>query len=252
MREEEVHSVIFALSAFVLNNECYRANFLLRYSTIVSPNKSFHSLFLIYLKLWILSFLKANQFLLFLPIYTWLHFKNSLVPFIAHPLLSWPLITEYGFISTSLTPYFEAGPLPSRPQAVLFTVIWVKKPGKHQGHDFAVDLKEKDYSKDGFIQDQQRIIIQGLQPLGAMCKFLQDRGQRTLLKRGKASGGACMLSHFSRVLLFVTPCTVACRLLCPWDSSGKNTGVGCHALLQRILLTHVSRMSCFGKRVLYH
>ena len=24
------------------------------------------------------------------------------------------------------------------------------------------------------------------------------------------------------------------RLLCPWDSPGKNTGVGCHALLQRI------------------
>jgi len=22
------------------------------------------------------------------------------------------------------------------------------------------------------------------------------------------------------------------RLLCPWDSSGKNTGVGCHFLLQ--------------------
>ena len=22
------------------------------------------------------------------------------------------------------------------------------------------------------------------------------------------------------------------RLLCPWDSPGKNTGVGCHALLQ--------------------
>ena len=27
------------------------------------------------------------------------------------------------------------------------------------------------------------------------------------------------------------------RLLCPWDSSGKNTGVGCHALLQGIFLT---------------
>ena len=25
-----------------------------------------------------------------------------------------------------------------------------------------------------------------------------------------------------------------CKLLCPWDSSGKNTGVGCHALLQGI------------------
>ena len=27
------------------------------------------------------------------------------------------------------------------------------------------------------------------------------------------------------------------RLLCPWDSTGKNTGVGCHALLQGIFLT---------------
>ena len=27
------------------------------------------------------------------------------------------------------------------------------------------------------------------------------------------------------------------RLLCPWDSLDKNTGVGCHALLQGILLT---------------
>ena len=34
-----------------------------------------------------------------------------------------------------------------------------------------------------------------------------------------------MLSHFSRVWLFVTPWTVASRLFCPWDSPGKNTGV---------------------------
>ena len=27
------------------------------------------------------------------------------------------------------------------------------------------------------------------------------------------------------------------RLLCPWDSPGKNTRVGCHALLQGIFLT---------------
>ena len=27
------------------------------------------------------------------------------------------------------------------------------------------------------------------------------------------------------------------RLLCPWDSPGKNTGVGCHFLLQEIFLT---------------
>ena len=29
----------------------------------------------------------------------------------------------------------------------------------------------------------------------------------------------------------------ATRLLCPWDSPGKSTGVGCHALLQGIFLT---------------
>ena len=27
------------------------------------------------------------------------------------------------------------------------------------------------------------------------------------------------------------------KLLCPWDSPGKNTGVGCHFLLQEIFLT---------------
>ena len=27
------------------------------------------------------------------------------------------------------------------------------------------------------------------------------------------------------------------RLLCPWDSPGKNTGVGCHFLLQGLILT---------------
>ena len=41
-----------------------------------------------------------------------------------------------------------------------------------------------------------------------------------------------LLSHFSRVRLCVTPQTSATRLPHPWDSSGKNTGVGCHFLLQ--------------------
>ena len=34
------------------------------------------------------------------------------------------------------------------------------------------------------------------------------------------------------------------RLLCPWDSPGKNTRVGCHALLQEIFLTQGSNL-CF-------
>ena len=46
-----------------------------------------------------------------------------------------------------------------------------------------------------------------------------------------------MLSHFSSVLLFVTCGLQPTRLLCPRDSLGKNTGVGCHALLQEVFLT---------------
>ena len=37
--------------------------------------------------------------------------------------------------------------------------------------------------------------------------------------------------------LFATPWTIASRLLCPWDSPGKNSGVGCHALLQGVFPT---------------
>ena len=46
------------------------------------------------------------------------------------------------------------------------------------------------------------------------------------------------------------------RLLCPWDSPGKNTGVGCRALLQGSSQlrdwTHISYVSGTGRRVLYH
>ena len=38
-----------------------------------------------------------------------------------------------------------------------------------------------------------------------------------------------LLSHFSRIRLCATPQTAVPR---PWDSPGKNTGVGCHFLLQ--------------------
>ena len=35
-----------------------------------------------------------------------------------------------------------------------------------------------------------------------------------------------MLSCFNHVRLFVPPRTLACQLLRPWDSPGKNAGVG--------------------------
>ena len=48
---------------------------------------------------------------------------------------------------------------------------------------------------------------------------------------------ACVLSCFSCVQLFVTLWTVAHQAPLSMDSPGKNTGVGCHALLQGNLPT---------------
>ena len=41
-----------------------------------------------------------------------------------------------------------------------------------------------------------------------------------------------LLSRFSHVRLCATPDTAAYQAPCPWDSPGKNTGVGCHFLLK--------------------
>ena len=42
------------------------------------------------------------------------------------------------------------------------------------------------------------------------------------------------------------------RLLCPWDSPGKNTGAGCHALLQGIFPTQGSDPGlAHGRQILY-
>ena len=94
---------------------------------------------------------------------------------------------------------------------------------------------------------------------------------------------ACVLPHFSRVRLFATSGTVACqaplsmgfsrqgywllllllsrfsrvrlcrrrqpsRLRHPWDSPGKNTGVGCHFLLQcmKVKVKSLSRVRLFA------
>ena len=44
----------------------------------------------------------------------------------------------------------------------------------------------------------------------------------------------CVLSH-SCVRLFATPWTVTNQVLCPWDSPGKDIGVGCRFLPRDLL-----------------
>ena len=58
----------------------------------------------------------------------------------------------------------------------------------------------------------------------------------------------------SRVWLFCNPvdCSPS-RLLCPWNSPGKNTGVGCHALLQGIFPTRGTNLGLLHcRQILYH
>ena len=50
----------------------------------------------------------------------------------------------------------------------------------------------------------------------------------------------CVLSHFSRVQLFVTLCTVACLTSLFMGFSRQDIVVGCHALLQGIFPTRGS------------
>ena len=58
--------------------------------------------------------------------------------------------------------------------------------------------------------------------------FYQPSHQRSLLMLLLL----LLLSRFSRVRLCATPWTAAHQVPRPWDSPGKNTGVGCHFLLQ--------------------
>ena len=63
---------------------------------------------------------------------------------------------------------------------------------------------------------------------------------------------ACGLGRFSPVRLFATLWTVARQAPLSMNSPGKNTGVGCHALLQGIFSTHPWNSNLLHcRRILY-
>ena len=70
-----------------------------------------------------------------------------------------------------------------------------------------------------------------------------------------------MCVHASQVALVVSNSLqshqlLPTSLLCPWDSSGRNTAMGCHALIQGFFLTQGSNPPllhfCIGRKILYH
>ena len=52
---------------------------------------------------------------------------------------------------------------------------------------------------------------------------------------------------------YLTLCNLMDCSLCPWDSPGKNTGVGCHSALQGIFLTQGSNPGLpYCRQIPYH
>ena len=74
---------------------------------------------------------------------------------------------------------------------------------------------------------------------------VRSLGWEDPLDRGKAT--------HSSILAWRIPWTVARQALYPWDSPGKNTGVGCHSFVQGIFPTQGSNPGLSHCRwILYH
>ena len=71
------------------------------------------------------------------------------------------------------------------------------------------------------------------------CRIPCVPKERTCVKES-ASRKTKRAAFLREAIFLTTICRLSCfhsaTLLCPWDSPGKNPGVGCHALLQGIFL----------------
>ena len=71
--------------------------------------------------------------------------------------------------------------------------------------------------------------------------------------QNKVTYSSTMWVSFSVMFDSVTLWTEAAKLLCPWNSPGKNTGMYCHSLLQGIFLTQGSNPGLLHcRQILYH
>ena len=73
--------------------------------------------------------------------------------------------------------------------------------------------------------------------LGLNAYELLGAGCHVTMFALQTSPALCLLSW---VCLFATQGLQPSRVLCPWDFPGKNTGMGCHFLLQGIFPTQGS------------
>ena len=100
-----------------------------------------------------------------------------------------------------------------------------------------------------------RLWLIGGEVIGWCSRNLQHNLKLTILYLGRGPYYLCCV-----LCLVAQSCLILCRphglqpsrLLCPWDSLGKNTGVGCYALLQGIFSTQGSNpVLPHCRRILY-
>ena len=84
---------------------------------------------------------------------------------------------------------------------------------------------------------KMQLLLQRFQRVCIYNNFAESQG---LLPQG-VNG---LPSFFSHIQLFQTYGLQPARLLCPWDSPVKNTGVSCHACLQGIFPTQGKCLGC--------
>ena len=104
-----------------------------------------------------------------------------------------------------------------------------------------------------------------LRSWASLCNVLPSRcdGFSCCGAQALSTWASVVVVHWAQLLLSMwnppRPATKPCigrwipspRLLCPWDSPGKNTRVGCHALLQAIFPTcYRTQVSCTAGRFL--
>ena len=84
-----------------------------------------------------------------------------------------------------------------------------------------------------YLPNKSGYFLNGLMQVDSSCMLVRNRNSVRL----PYTVCVHVLSCFSHVPLCVTPWTVAHEALCPWNSPGKNTGVGFHAVFQGIFPT---------------
>ena len=97
-------------------------------------------------------------------------------------------------------------------------------------------------------------LLQGIFPTqGSNLGLLHYRWILYLLSHGGSPGAVFQCVSCSVMSDSLRPHGIwPARLLCPWNSPGKNTGVGCHSFIQGIFPTQGSNLGLLHCRQILH